>query len=85
MIQLIHYLEEDVLELMKSNSEDSQDHLHENNLSKGSQGRKILELRKTLNGHEREKYANTKNLFTRMSYEIQCESLNIKASRKLLE
>ena len=49
---------------MKSNSEDAQDYLHANNMLKGSQGRKSVELGKTLNGHERQKYANTKNVFT---------------------
>ena len=50
-----------MLELMKSNSEDSQDHVHANNLSKGSQWRKSKELGKNRKRTwERTRYANTR-------------------------
>ena len=50
-----------------------------------------MELRKIVNGHEREKYIANKKMYlqyAKMRYvdiKIQSESLNIKASRNLLE
>ena len=47
-----------------------------------------MELEKTLNGHEREDIENKKyiyNMKKRCDDVIQSESLNIKASRNLLE
>ena len=52
-----------MLELMKANSEDAQDHLHAKYLSKGNREGGLRSLGKTLNGHvETIRYANTRRL-----------------------
>ena len=57
---------------MKSNSEVTKINPHANNLSKGNQGRKSVELGKTLNGHEREKDIASKKMYLQYVKEILC-------------
>ena len=53
----------ELLELMKANSEDAQDHLHARTCQRETEKGRVKSLEKTLNGHvETTRYANTRKL-----------------------
>ena len=79
----------EMLELTKFDSEDTQDHLHAHNLSKGRQGRKSVEHGKNPRWTwERTSMQTQENMYlqyARSVDEIQWGSSNIKSSKNCLE